>query len=326
MTGANGLHLALVAACSFAVVAVAGQFSIPLLRRLRVGQRVRDDGPRTHLHKEGTPTMGGLFFVLPGLGIAVAAARGDGAVLGAALFALVFAGVGFLDDYIKVVRRRPLGLRARHKLAVQIPAALALALYATRVLNLGSGLRLPFGGPLIELGPMYPLAVAFIAVAWGNAVNVTDGLDGLVAGAMLPSLGAYLLIALAVGQDGLGLLCAALIGACLGFLIYNHYPARVIMGDVGALGLGGAFVAVAVLTKTEILLALVGGLYAIEALSVTMQVISFRTTGRRIFRMSPLHHHFELLGWPETRVLKWFWGVSWLSGVLGLLGLAGMGG
>ncbi len=326
MNEVSGLRLAAVGAISLAVVAVAGQLTIPLLRRLKVGQRVRDDGPRTHLQKAGTPTMGGLFFVLPGLVVAAAAAPGDRAVLGTVVFALIFAAVGFLDDYIKVVKKRPLGLRARHKLAVQIPASLALAFYASGVLGLGSGIRIPFGGPVIQLGALYPLAIAFIAVAWGNAVNITDGLDGLVAGAMVPSLGAYLLIALAVGQSGLGLLCAALIGACIGFLIFNHYPAKVIMGDVGALGLGGALVAVSVLTKTELLLALVGGLYAIEALSVTLQVISFQSTGRRIFRMSPLHHHFELLGWPETRVLKWFWAASWLSGVVGLFGLAGMGG
>ncbi|MDP2872634.1 MAG: phospho-N-acetylmuramoyl-pentapeptide-transferase [Bacillota bacterium] len=326
MNGYDGLRLGMAVALSFTVVAVGGQIAIPLLRRLKVGQRVRDDGPQTHLKKMGVPTMGGLFFVLPGLAVALYFAGRDPAVRATALFALVFAGVGFVDDYIKVVKKRPLGLRARYKLAVQIPAAVALAFYATGVLGLGTGIRLPFGGPVIELAWAYPAAIAFIAVAEANAVNITDGLDGLLAGAMVPTLGAYLLIALTVGQTGLGVLCAALVGACLGFLLFNHYPARVIMGDVGSLGLGGALVAVAVLTKTELLLALVGLLYLIEALSVTLQVISFQSTGRRIFRMSPLHHHFELLGWSETKVLRWFWAAAWLSGVLGLLGIAGMGG
>jgi phospho-N-acetylmuramoyl-pentapeptide-transferase len=248
----------------------------------------------------------------------------DEKVLAAVAFAVVFAAVGFVDDFLKVVRRRPLGLRARYKLAVQVPAAVALGLFASRGLA-STVVAVPFGGPRLELGYLYLALAVGWAVFFGNAVNITDGADGLLPGAMIPSLCAYLLVALAGGHRGLAVLCSALAGACLGFLVYNRYPAQVIMGDTGSLGLGGTLTALALLTRTELLLVLVGLVYAVEALSVIMQVISFRTTGRRIFRMSPLHHHFELLGWPEGKVVKLFWLLAAVSALVGLLGLVGMG-
>jgi len=326
MTLATAQALAVAGAASFVLAGALGLVAVPLLRRLRVGQRVRDDGPKTHLKKMGTPTMGGLFFVVPGLLLSLAWSPLDPGVRAAVLFALVFSFVGFLDDYTKVVRRRPLGLRARYKLAVQVPAAFVLAWYAVERLGYSASVSIPFGGPAIALGPLYPVFVVLMAVFMGNAVNITDGADGLLAGSMVPSLAAYMLVSLAAGQGGLATLCVSLGGACLGFLLYNRYPARVIMGDTGSLGLGGAITAVAVLTKTELLVAVIGLTYVIEALSVILQVISFQSTGRRIFRMSPIHHHFELLGWPETRVVTMFWFGALLAGVLGLLGLAGMGG
>jgi phospho-N-acetylmuramoyl-pentapeptide-transferase len=326
MIPVTGTRIAVIAAVAFVLVALLGTLTIPLLRRLKVGQRVRDDGPRTHLKKMGVPTMGGLFFAVPGLLLAAAWSPLDPAVRAAVLFSLVFCFVGFFDDYVKVVRKRPLGLRARHKLAVQIPASLALAWYASAQLGLSTAVHIPFGGPAIELGAIYPVFIVLMAIFMANAVNITDGADGLLAGSMVPSLTAYLLISMAAGQGGLALMCAALAAACLGFLFYNRYPARVIMGDTGSLALGGAVTALAVLTKTELLIALVGLTYVIEAMSVVLQVISFQTTGRRIFKMSPIHHHFELLGWPETRVVTMFWLGALLAGALGLLGMAGMGG
>ena len=323
MTPARG-GLALLV--SLVVVGLLGPLAIGLLKRLKVGQRVRDDGPQSHLKKMGTPTMGGLFFALPGLLLALVWAPGDPTLAVAVAFALVYGLVGFADDYIKVVNKRPLGLRARYKLAVQIPAGLLLAYWATSRMGLSTALVIPFGLGQLELGLAYYGFVVLLAIFFGNAVNITDGADGLLAGAMVPSLAAYFLVALTTGQTGLALLCASLTGACFGFLLYNRYPAKVIMGDVGSLALGGALSALAVLTKTELLLALIGLLYAVEALSVILQVISFQSTGRRIFRMSPLHHHFELSGWPEGRVVRAFWLVSAIGGVLGLLGLRGMGG
>lgn len=318
--------LVLAVVSGFAVAGLLGAGAVPLLRRMGIGQRVRDDGPKTHLKKMGVPTMGGLFFAVPALLISWARSPSDGAVRAAVLFALVFCVTGFLDDYTKVVRRRPLGLRARYKLAIQVPAAFVLAWYAVYRLELPTAVQIPFGGPAVELGPFYPVFVVLMAVFMGNAVNITDGVDGLLAGSMVPSLAAYMLVALAAGQGGIGLLCATVGGACLGFLLHNRHPAKVIMGDTGSLALGGTFCAVAVLTKTELLVALIGLTYVIEALSVILQVISFQSTGRRILRMSPLHHHFELLGWPETKVVTMFWFGALLAGVLGLLGLAGMGG
>jgi phospho-N-acetylmuramoyl-pentapeptide-transferase len=310
---------------SFAVVGLMGQLAIPMLRRLKVGQRVRDDGPQTHLKKMGTPTMGGLFFALPGLLLAIVWAPRSAAVQALILFSLAFGLVGFVDDYLKVVKRRPLGLRARYKLAVQIPAGLLLAYWATTRLGLSTVVAIPFGLGHVDLGLLYLPFITLLAIFVGNAVNITDGADGLLAGAMIPSLGAYALVAMVTAAPSLAWVSASLIGASLGFLIYNRYPAKVIMGDTGSLALGGALTAMAVLTKTELLLALIGLLYVLEAGSVILQVISFQTTGRRIFRMSPIHHHFELLGWPETRVVRLAWLVSGLGGLLGLLGLTGMG-
>jgi phospho-N-acetylmuramoyl-pentapeptide-transferase len=319
----NLLVRCLVAALlSFGLVAALGRPAIRLLQQLKVGQRVRDDGPQTHLKKMGIPTMGGLFFAVPGLLLALLWAPGDPAVLAAVAFALIFAGVGFADDYLKVVRKRPLGLRARAKLAVQIPAALLIAWFVLR--RQGAFVAVPFGLGGFDLGWLYlPLAVLG-AIFVGNAVNITDGVDGLLAGAAVPSFAVLGLAAAAATQPGLASLAASMIGACAGFLLFNHHPARVIMGDTGSLAIGGAMTALALLTKTELLLAIIGLLYIIEALSVILQVISFRTTGKRIFRMSPLHHHFELLGWSEPRVVRAFWLVSLLAGVVGALGLSGM--
>ncbi len=311
------------AGVALAAVALAGRPAIGLLQRLRIGQRVRDDGPQTHLKKMGVPTMGGLFFAVPGLLLALLWAPRDRAVLVAVVFALLFSAVGFADDYTKVVRKRPLGLRARHKLAIQIPASLALAYWVCT--THGTTVAIPFGLGSFDLGLFYlPLAVVG-TIYVSNAVNITDGVDGLLAGASVPSYLAYGLVALTAGQPGLAFLCASLVGACIGFLLHNRYPAKVIMGDTGSLALGGALTALALLTKTELLLAVIGLLYIVEALSVVLQVISFKSTGKRIFRMSPLHHHFELLGWSEPRVVALFWTISAVAGLLGLLGLTGMG-
>jgi phospho-N-acetylmuramoyl-pentapeptide-transferase len=307
---------------AFLIVAALGAPAIKLLRRLRIGQRVRDDGPQTHLKKMGIPTMGGLFFAVPGFLLALLWAPHDRAVLAAVAFALIFSAVGFADDYLKVVRRRPLGLRARAKLAVQIPASLGLA--ALAVSWHGTVVAVPFGLGQIDLGLLYlPLAVLG-AIFVGNAVNITDGVDGLLAGAAIPSFIALGVASLAATEPGLAQLTASLVGACAGFLLYNRHPAKVIMGDTGSLALGGALTAVALLTKAELLLAIIGLLYIIEAMSVVLQVISFRATGKRIFRMSPLHHHFELLGWSEPRVVAAFWTVSALAAVAGILAVKGV--
>lgn len=284
-----------------------GPLVIPLLRRLRVGQTIRDDGPARHLVKAGTPTMGGLIFLPAFVLASVAWAPLRFSVFLVLVTGIGFALLGFGDDYLKVCRRRPLGLRARQKLLGQLALSLSLALVAVFYLGRGTSVALPLLNLEWNLGFWYfPFAV-LVVVGSSNAVNLTDGLDGLAAGiAVLASL-AYAAVAVFLGQPDLAVVAAALAGACAGFLAYNRYPARVFMGDTGSLAIGAILGALAVLTRTELLLALIGGVYVWETLSVILQVISFKLTGRRLFRMSPYHHHLELGGWSEVRVVLSLW-------------------
>ncbi|MGI5838429.1 MAG: phospho-N-acetylmuramoyl-pentapeptide-transferase [bacterium] len=309
------------AALAMVVSVAAGQLLLPLLRRLKLSQQIRDDGPRQHLQKIGTPTMGGIIIIL---GITVAAAwfGGNNPALHLALFITVAYGlIGFADDFLKIVLKRPLGLRARTKLAWQILIA-ALSLYILLVyLQAGTAVLIPFAGVTVDLGKLY-LPFAFILILGiVNGVNLTDGLDGLAAGTILLAMLAYAVVGYTTGRPDIGIFCLTVAGGCAGFLFYNLHPAQVIMGDTGSLALGGALAAVSLLTKMELLLPIIGGVFVIETLSVTLQVIYFRRTGRRIFRMAPLHHHFELLGWSEWRVVVSFWTLGFLFGLVGLVGL-----
>ncbi len=296
----------------------AGAALLPWLRRWRWGQEVRADGPARHLAKAGTPTMGGLAIVVAvPVALLLVGAEAD-LYLTAALAALVgFGAVGLADDMLKVVLRRPLGLKARHKLAAQALLAgwagwLAADLHGPRV-----GWPLADAGP--ELGWWYVPFAVLVVVGSANAANLTDGLDGLLAGTALPAALVYGVISLDQGRLELTSFAAALAGACLGFLRYNRHPALVFMGDTGALAVGGALGVLAVLTGTELLLPVVAGVWVAEALSVMVQVAFFRLAGRRVLRMSPLHHHFELGGWPEGRVVRRFWAVAWTLAGVGLL-------
>ncbi|MBZ4654712.1 MAG: mraY [Peptococcaceae bacterium] len=286
---------------------VSGPLLIPFLRRLKFGQHIRTDGPKGHLQKAGTPTMGGIMFFLS-LTLGTLLVRGlTTEIVIMLLVTLGFGFIGFLDDFIKVVMKRPLGLKAREKLLGQIILAGLLA-YAAMV-NLGRGTEVLIPGTALSfsLSWLYIPFAIFVVVSASNAVNLTDGLDGLAAGVTLFSALAYLLITEARGLVDLSVFSGALVGTCLGFLFFNIHPARVFMGDTGSLALGGAIGALAVVTKTELLLPLLGGIYVLETLSVIIQVISFRLTGKRVFRMSPLHHHFELSGWSEQSVVLVFW-------------------
>ncbi len=319
MSVLDALPLFLAFGGGLAATLVLSPLLLPLLRRWKWGQSVRPEGPASHHGKAGTPTMGGLAFVA---GTAVAA-WGVGprtAYLSVATAALLgFALLGFLDDYLKVALRRPLGLRARYKLGGQVVLAAWLGWLVGGAL--GTEVAVPFLGARLDLGTLYlPFAVVAVVGA-ANAANLADGLDGLLAGATVWSAGAYALIGLWAGRPDLAVFAAALAGGCLGFLRYNRHPARVFMGDTGSLAIGGALGALALLTKTELLLPLVGGLLVAEALSVILQVLAFRLWGRRIFRMSPLHHHFELAGWSEPQVVRRFWLAAAGCAVLGLAGL-----
>ncbi len=318
-------RLILAPALAFAVAVVAGVPIIRFLQRLRLGQSIRSDGPQTHLKKAGVPTMGGLIF-LTGIVAATLAFVPLTASVGLVLFtALALGAIGFIDDYRKVVLHRPLGLKARHKLVGQVLIAIVLSLGATNVVGLPPTFGVPFTNVTFDLGYFYPVLVALIVVATSNSVNLTDGVDGLAGGAMVIVTAAYSFIAIAGDRLELGLLSLAMVGGLLGYLVYNLHPARVIMGDLGALSLGGALAALAVLTKTELLLAITGGLFVIEAISDILQVASFRLTGKRIFRMAPLHHHFELSGWSETQVATRFWLIAAIFAIIGFLGLRNWG-
>lgn len=306
------------AVCSFVVVALLGPVSIPLLHRLKFGQVVREDGPAAHKAKTGTPTMGGLM-MLAGISVAVAAVYSRSAAAWLMLFTTLACGaLGFVDDYIKVVLKRNLGLRAKEKLLGQIVIALVFSWLVTGFMGRGTELWIPVWGIRHDFGVLFHVLVFFIIVGTTNAVNLTDGLDGLAAGTMTAAAVIYAVVAAALGQLDVAGFFAIVAGAALGFLLYNRHPARIFMGDTGSLALGGALAAGAVLTRTELLLPVVGAVFVAEALSVILQVASFKTTGRRIFRMSPLHHHFELGGWPETRVVRTFWAAGIIAGLVGL--------
>ncbi len=309
------------AAVAFLIALALGPVVIPALRRLKFGQSIREEGPQRHLAKAGTPTMGGVL-ILVALTIPAVIFAGKSAEVWLALFVTLGHGlIGFLDDYIKVVLKRNLGLKAREKILGQIIMAVALAYIATTYFGRGTDLWIPFLGANVDFGPLYYILIFLVLIGTTNAVNLTDGLDGLAAGTTTIAAAAYAVIALVFGNQPLAVFCLALAGAALGFLRYNAHPAKVFMGDTGSLALGGALAAVAVLTKTELLLVIVGGVFVLEALSVIIQVISFKSTGKRIFRMSPIHHHFELGGWSETKVVTVFWLAGAVFAALGLITL-----
>ncbi len=304
-------------AFAFFISLMAGPVAIRILKRYKMGQQIRDDGPRSHLKKTGTPTMGGLIFLFSFL---ITFLIFIPKTLEAFLIILVMLGngaIGLLDDLTKFTRRQSLGLKARNKLFGQgiMVIILFIILFFT---GHSTVVEIPFWGPSFDLGILYPFLMLFIVIGASNAVNLTDGLDGLAAGTAIISLLAYLLIAFNLGQMDIAFFCAAMVGACFGFLIFNFHPAKIFMGDVGSLSLGAALGTIAILTKTEILFVIIGGIFVIETLSVIIQVISFQFFGRRVFKMSPLHHHFELSGWSEWKVVAVFWGTAFILSFLAL--------
>lgn len=298
-------------------------FWIRLLRYRSIGQQVRADGPQGHLVKQGTPTMGGVLILLVVAGTYVF--LGDFGRL--SLLALAATGacglLGFIDDWAKVVHERSLGLTPRMKILGQALIALSFGVLAVNWAGLSTDVSVPLTGAALDMGsvtsvfdiggfailvPWFYLAFVFvIMVGTSNAVNLTDGLDGLAAGTVTIVMLAYAGIGFRQDRLEVALLAAAIAGACIGFLWYNSHPADIFMGDTGSLGLGAAIAALAIITKTELLLVLIGGIYVLETLSVILQVASFKLTGKRIFRMAPIHHHFEMKGWSETKVMVRFW-------------------
>lgn len=296
-----------------------GPFVIKELKKFHARQSEREEGPQSHKYKAGTPTMGGIL-ILTALTVSCLIFDPMDLRKGLALFLALGHGViGFLDDSIKAIKHRNLGLTAKQKLAGQFVMAAVFCYILDAFLHFPTTLWIPFTSITVDLGMFYYLFVFVMIVGTSNAVNLTDGLDGLASGTVAIASGAYALVCYMTGHFDLALFCVAMMMACLAFLRFNAHPAKVFMGDTGSLALGGAIAAVGILTHTEILLAVIGFVFVCEALSVIIQVISFKTTGKRVFRMSPIHHHFELGGWKETKVVFVFWMVGLVASVVGLL-------
>jgi phospho-N-acetylmuramoyl-pentapeptide-transferase len=291
---------------------------IDYLRLKEFGQQIREEGPAGHHGKAGTPTIGGLAIFLSILVPFLILSEYRAASLAVLGTALAMAALGFADDIIKLRKRRSLGVSGKTKLFVQALTAIALWLVVTEYVEINDTLRLRVIDASVELGYVYPVLIFLVLAGATNGVNLTDGLDGLAAGcAAIVFLTFTVMTFITPGQQDLALLSACLVGGCVGFLWFNSFPASVFMGDTGSLGLGGAIAALAVMTKTEVLLILIGGIFVIEALSVAIQVIAFQRFRRRVFLMAPIHHHFELAGWSETKIILRFWIVAAICAAIG---------
>ena len=290
------------------------------LRRLGLGQHIRTEGPETHQRKTGTPTLGGVI-ILTALAITLLAMGAVKGTLAWAFFiTLGFGVLGLIDDLLAITAKRNMGLKARQKLFGQALLAGLVSLYAVKS-GLGAGLPIPFFALNVDLGSVFLFLLSLVAIiSASNGVNLADGLDGLAAGTVAVAAIAQTCLVVLFGQPGLAIFPAAIAGSCLGFLWFNAHPAGIFMGDTGSLALGAALGAAAVLSKTVFFLPIIAGIFVLETLSVILQVFSFQALGRRIFRMSPLHHHFELSGWAEEKVVVRFWLLGFLFGLAGILG------
>jgi phospho-N-acetylmuramoyl-pentapeptide-transferase len=291
---------------------------VDFLRDREFGQHIREDGPEGHHAKAGTPTMGGLLIFLSVSVPFLILGNYDAGSLAVFGTALACAALGFVDDWVKITKRRSLGVSARHKILAQAAIAIGLWFVATEYVGLEPTLQSRILGVSFDLGAFYPLLIFLVLAGATNGVNLTDGLDGLAAGCAAIVLLTYTgMTFITTGQEDLALLCTCLVGACVGFLWFNSFPAAVFMGDTGSLGLGGAIAALAVLTKTELLLIVIGGIFVIEALSVAIQVFAFQRFRRRVFLMAPVHHHFELMAWSETKIILRFWIIAAICSAIG---------
>ncbi len=291
---------------------------IAFLHDREFGQTIREEGPAGHHTKAGTPTMGGIIIFLAISVPFLVLSNYEWRAVGVYGTAVACAGIGFADDYTKIVRRRSLGLRGRTKLVLTVIISLALWWVATQKAGISTTVRLRVVDASVDLGVFFPVLVYLVIAGTTSAVNLTDGLDGLAAGCAGIVMLAYIGITyLTTGESDLALLSACVVGACVGFLWYNAFPATIFMGDTGSLGLGGAIGGMAVMTNTSFLLVLLGGIFVMEALSVIIQVFTFQTWRRRVFLMAPIHHHFEMRGWSETKIILRFWIIAIVCAAIG---------
>lgn len=303
---------------AFGITVLISPIMIPFLKKLKFGQFVREDGPESHLKKSGTPTMGGLIILCSIVITSLLYVKSNPVILPVLFVTLGFGLVGFLDDYIKVVMKRSMGLRAWQKMAGQFLITAVFAYYLANYTDIGTSVLIPFaGGYEFNLGFWYYPFFFIVMLGTVNGTNFTDGLDGLLSSITVLTATFFTVVAIGTASGLEPITCAA-VGALLGFLVYNVYPAKVFMGDTGSLALGGLVAATAIMLKMPVYIVIVGFIYLAEVLSVMIQVTYFKKTGKRVFKMAPIHHHFELCGWPETKVVAIF---SIVTAVLCLIGL-----
>ena len=307
---------------AFILSAVLMHFYIPLLVKLSVKQTEREEGLESHKSKSGTPTMGGFVFIVSSIIVAYIL-NFKSLDVNVHLITFAFLGyglVGFIDDFLIVVKKNNDGLKPSAKFLLLSLITIIFMIIASFTLpNYSTSIRIPITHYNLNLHALYPVLVFIMFTAESNAVNLTDGLDGLAAGQSIIAIAPFALFAIMQKEPTVVVYCMTIIGALLGFLLYNAHPAKIFMGDTGSLGLGGVLAALAVITKQELLLIIIGGVFLIETLSVIIQVVSFKLTGKRVFKMAPIHHHFEMMGWSETQVVISFWFVGFILGVIGIL-------
>ena len=304
---------------SFIIPVIALPFFIKYLKKHNVGQKIRQEGPDLHQHKMGTPTMGGIMVILTLIIVGLLLVPYNKYVLWSLAATVGFGLIGLIDDLIKYLKKRSLGLLTMQKLFLQIALALIIAYGVQQNTDLGREIYLPFLKNSIDLGIMFMPFVVLVMVSSVNAVNLTDGLDGLAAGLIIIAMLSFALIAYMQNILPMSLFSLIVALTSFGFLIYNFYPAKIFLGDVGSLALGGALASVAIFTRMELFLLIIGGVFVIETLSVILQVASVKLRGKIIFKMSPIHHHFELCGWKEPKIIVSFW----ITGViLAFIGIA----
>lgn len=302
---------------SLAISVSLGPVLIPYLKKLKFGQTIREEGPKSHYIKTGTPTMGGVMFLIAILVSFLISRRfsSNAVFVISALFG--FGIIGFIDDFKKIVLKRSLGLRAYEKIILQFIVAIALSVYHTKTSQLGTYINMPFMENNFNMAFLYMPFLLIVFIASTNSVNLTDGLDGLASGVTIIATMSLSLIAMKLGFVDISLIGLIICGGCLGFLYYNKYPAKVFMGDTGSLALGGAFAAMAIRINMPFLIPIVGFIYFLESISVILQVSSFKLFKKRIFKMSPIHHHFELCGWKETKVVLLFYIITLVMSFVG---------
>jgi phospho-N-acetylmuramoyl-pentapeptide-transferase len=303
---------------SFTIPVIALPFFINYLKKYNVGQKIRQEGPNLHQHKMGTPTMGGIIVILALMIIVLLLVPYNKYVLWSLIITVGFGLIGLVDDLIKYLKKRSLGLLTMQKLFLQIGFALIVAYCVQQSTDLGTEIYLPFIKNSIDLGIMFVPFVVLVIISSVNAVNLTDGLDGLAAGLIIIAMLSFALIAYIQNILPMSLFALIVAFTSLGFLIYNFYPAKIFLGDVGSLALGGALASVVIFTKTELFLLIVGGVFVIDTLSVILQVVSVKLRGKIIFKMSPIHHHFELCGWKEPKIIIRFWVAGIILAIIGI--------